>query len=295
MKILITGASGFIGSHLVRKISKKHDVVAISRNKPSKLIHKIENITFLNINLIEEIKVFFDCDYIIHAASINDDYMSSKKVNFNDNLIIIKNLLNWAKKNNVMYFLNLSSISIYGDCNDNEISEHSQPINPNAYGQSKINVENILEEYTASNNFRATSIRLSGVVGLNAKNTFIPRLVDSVINKKEINIYSKSALFNNITYIDNIVDYAIKFPSYSFKKYNFFNVASSNPIQLEILCNQLFNEFNLKLNIIENPIGRKPFTINVDSAKRNMFKIISTSESLNKYILDVKAFLERIS
>ena len=62
-----------------------------------------------------------------------------------------------------------------------------------------------------------------------------------------------------------------------------------------ILCNQLFNEFNLKLNIIENPIGRKPFTINVDSAKRNMFKIISTSESLNKYILDVKAFLERIS
>ena len=51
MKILITGTTGFIGLNLVRKLHKDHQIYALSRQEPSKLIKDLKNIVFVNLDL----------------------------------------------------------------------------------------------------------------------------------------------------------------------------------------------------------------------------------------------------
>ena len=211
MKILITGTTGFIGLNLVRKLHKDHQIYALSRQEPSKLIKDLKNIVFVNLDLNKKFNYDFECDYIIHAAAI------SKIGNFSDNVIMMKNLLEWASKKKVKYFLNLSSISIYDNNDDKSIDEYSKPFKPNLYGQSKLDSEKILEKFANFKKIKAISIRLCGVVGIDAKN-FVTNLVQNVIDKKDINIYSKKALFNNIIHVSSITDYAFQFPIVAKKK-----------------------------------------------------------------------------
>ena len=282
MKILITGASGFIGSHLVRRLYKDHQVYALSRKKPSKLIKDLKNIVFINQDLTKNSIYDFECDYIIHAASITNIGK------FSDNVIMMKNLLEWARQKKIKFFLNLSSISVYDNCRDELIDEYSKTFKPSLYGQSKLDSEKILEKFAISNDIKAVSIRLSGVVGTDAKDIFITKLVQRVIDKKDINIYSKIALFNNITHISSITEYAFQLPVFAKKNYDFFNVGASNPIRLETICKLIISAFKLKSNIIEKKIGRKPFIIDISKAKKNKFMINSTRQNIYKYISDIK-------
>ena len=282
MKILITGASGFIGQSLVRKLHKDHQIYALSRQEPSKLIKDLKNIVFINLDLIKNSIYDFECDYIIHAAAI------SKTGNFSDNVIMMKNLLEWASKKKVKYFLNLSSITIYANNDDKSIDEYSKTFKPNLYGQSKLDSEKILEKFANSKNIKAISIRLCGVVGIDAKDIFVTNLVQNVIDKKDINIYSKTALFNNIIHVSSITDYAFQFPIVAKKNYDFFNVGASNPMKLESVCKLIFAAFKFKSNIEEKKIGKKPFIIDISKAKKNKFIINSTRQTIYKYISDIK-------
>ena len=241
MKILITGTTGFIGLNLVRKLHKDHQIYALSRQEPSKLIKDLKNIVFVNLDLNKKFNYDFECDYIIHAAAI------SKIGNFSDNVIMMKNLLEWASKKKVKYFLNLSSISIYDNNDDKSIDEYSKPFKPNLYGQSKLDSEKILEKFANFKKIKAISIRLCGVVGIDAKN-FVTNLVQNVIDKKDINIYSKKALFNNIIHVSSITDYAFQFPIVAKKNYDFFNVGASNPMKLESVCKLIFAAFKLSIS-----------------------------------------------
>lgn len=281
MKILITGTTGFIGLNLVRKLHKDHQIYALSRQEPSKLIKDLKNIVFVNLDLNKKFNYDFECDYIIHAAAI------SKIGNFSDNVIMMKNLLEWASKKKVKYFLNLSSISIYDNNDDKSIDEYSKPFKPNLYGQSKLDSEKILEKFANFKKIKAISIRLCGVVGIDAKN-FVTNLVQNVIDKKDINIYSKKALFNNIIHVSSITDYAFQFPIVAKKNYDFFNVGASNPMKLESVCKLIFAAFKFKSNIVEKKIGRKPFIIDISKAKKNKFMINSTRQNIYKYISDIK-------
>ena len=246
MKILITGTTGFIGLNLVRKLHKDHQIYALSRQEPSKLIKDLKNIVFVNLDLNKKFNYDFECDYIIHAAAI------SKIGNFSDNVIMMKNLLEWASKKKVKYFLNLSSISIYDNNDDKSIDEYSKPFKPNLYGQSKLDSEKILEKFANFKKIKAISIRLCGVVGIDAKN-FVTNLVQNVIDKKDINIYSKKALFNNIIHVSSITDYAFQFPIVAKKNYDFFNVGASNPMKLESVCKLIFaNIYKYISDIKEN-------------------------------------------
>ena len=281
MKILITGTTGFIGLNLVRKLHKDHQIYALSRQEPSKLIKDLKNIVFVNLDLNKKFNYDFECDYIIHAAAI------SKIGNFSDNVIMMKNLLEWASKKKVKYFLNLSSISIYDNNDDKSIDEYSKPFKPNLYGQSKLDSEKILEKFANFKKIKAISIRLCGVVGIDAKN-FVTNLVQNVIDKKDINIYSKKALFNNIIHVSSITDYAFQFPIVAKKNYDFFNVGASNPMKLESVCKLIFAAFKFKSNIVEKKIGKKPFIIDISKAKKNKFMINSTRQNIYKYISDIK-------
>ena len=127
--ILITGCSGFIGTELVRKLSKKYFVIGIDKNSFSNLeTLKLKNFRFIkgyieNKSILNSIKC--NIDYIFHLAG-----QSSGEKSFYDPVDDLKkNLLNTVLicelglKKGCKKLIFASSMSVYGDCKNKKAKE----------------------------------------------------------------------------------------------------------------------------------------------------------------------------
>ncbi len=155
MKLAVTGAAGFIGSHLVKYlISKGHSIIAIddlSRGKKKNLDGFIDKIEFHKISILDFENlhdVLEDVDGVFHQAaltSVPDSYILKEKyqkVNVEGTENIFKLAKNFGLK--VVY---ASSSSVYGNPEKIPITENSKrdPINP--YGETKLQDELLAERY----------------------------------------------------------------------------------------------------------------------------------------------------
>lgn len=121
-KILLTGASGYIGSHLKNKLKKDHEVIAISRNTHNKTDE--ENVTWKSADLfdLDEItKVMKDVDtaiYLVHSM------MPSAKLtqaSFEDmDALLADNFARAAQKQGVKHIVYMSGLIPEND----ELSAH---------------------------------------------------------------------------------------------------------------------------------------------------------------------------
>lgn len=157
--ILITGASGFIGSFIVDKaLEKGYKVWAGIRKSSSKEFLKDEQINFIELNYVEPEKIsmqladFFsthgNIDYVVHCAGITKSPNSEDFHNVNFGYT--KNLLDGlvGSQHILKKFVFISSLSVMGkgdedSCTPFNVSDLEDP--NTVYGQSKLNAEKHLE------------------------------------------------------------------------------------------------------------------------------------------------------
>jgi len=143
MKILVTGASGFLGYHLINKLlEENHEVLALLRNK-NKCEISHDCLTFLEIdidrpfqidlNLVNQIDIVIHTAGIVHAYSTRDFYQT--------NTLGTKNLIKALEQNLRLKFIFISSLAARGP--DEYFSKNSDyPVSH--YGKSKKAAEDIL-------------------------------------------------------------------------------------------------------------------------------------------------------
>jgi dihydroflavonol-4-reductase len=142
MKAFITGATGFVGSHLVdRLLEKGYDVFCLVRKTSNlqwlkdKNIHLVEGDLFSNDVLAATIK---DMDYIFHVAGV---VKSKDKAGFEKgNFLATKNLLELTLKNNpnIKKFIHISSGAVCGpNPDDKPMDEKYEPKPKTTYGITK--------------------------------------------------------------------------------------------------------------------------------------------------------------
>ncbi len=283
MKILITGISGFIGNSIASSLSKKHTIYGIYRNKKPKIKNK-NNVILIKGDLINPKEMPIKCDYIIHAASETPNRTKDDSKIYNSNTISMKNLITYSIKSKPKYFLFLSSNSIYGTNKQKIINEKSKSIKPNKYGLSKIHCEKLLETFSKKQiGTKCLSIRLPGVVGINSKDNFISNTLKNIRNKKDVSIYNKTALFNNIVHVDDIVKYTLIWIKHQKSNYDMFNVAASYPISLDSVTDIFFKLQKNTVKVHSNYKGKKPFIIDTSLARKNKFNIRKTKDILIDY------------
>lgn len=181
MKILITGASGFIGSFIVEEALRRgFETWAGVRSTSSRRYLQDERIHFLDLNfssedaLVEELRGH-DFDYIIHAAGVTkclhrDDFF---KVNYEGT----KNFVNAILKLHMPLkrFIYMSSLSIFGAIKEKqpyqEIDESDTPRPNTAYGKGKLMAEQFLD--SIGNDFNYIVLRPTGVYGPREKDYYV--------------------------------------------------------------------------------------------------------------------------
>ena len=137
MKILITGSTGFIGNHLIKKLLfHKYEILIISRSKE---IKKITNVKYCfsdlkNINKKIDVIRKFNPSVCVHLAwsGIPEYNLKNCKSNFIDNLVFI----------NFLKLLNLKKIIISGSCMEygeipNKVKESQTSQYLNQFGLTK--------------------------------------------------------------------------------------------------------------------------------------------------------------
>ena len=197
MKILVTGASGFIGSFIVEEaLQKGMEVWAAVRASSSRQWLQDRRIHFIELDFrsqarLEEQLGNHRFDYVVHAAGVTK--CLDKQDFFRTNTEGTKNLVRalMAVQMPLKRFVYLSSLSVFGAIREQQpyeaIRESDTPQPNTAYGQSKLLAEQFLDSLnTADSSFPYVILRPTGVYG--------PREKDYYLMAKSIKAHSDFAV-----------------------------------------------------------------------------------------------------
>jgi nucleoside-diphosphate-sugar epimerase len=180
-RVLVTGAGGFLGNHLVRELLHKDDVVRIISRKIDEEFEQNKNVEVLygDIRNPEVAQKAVDgVDIIYHCAAITTN--KGPWQNFLDtNINATRNLLDAAVKFGVRRFVFVSSVTVYGfskmkgnkPIRENDAHGNGLPLY-SYYAKSKIEAEKLVWEYYRSKQLPVVILRPGVIFGFKGKNTF---------------------------------------------------------------------------------------------------------------------------
>jgi nucleoside-diphosphate-sugar epimerase len=224
MKILVTGAAGFIGSHAAKKLATlSHDVIGVDNlseyySKELKLLNvdsiKKSGAAFIQADLryIQYNKLPKDIDYIFHFAAQPGLSQTAKFEDYLlNNVIATQRLIEFAKQcKQLRMFINISTSSVYGA--DATKDETAAPAPVSFYGVTKLAAEQLILAETRNHIFNACSLRLYSVYGPGERpDKLYTKLIQAALCDAPFTLVEGSLKHKrSFTFVADVVDAIVK-------------------------------------------------------------------------------------
>lgn len=180
--ILITGGAGYIGSHLAMALlEQKKDIIIfdsleLGHSEIIDILKKHGNVKFIQGNLknLDDIRGVFlvnKIDAVVHFAAysqVGESVKNPQKYYYN-NVYGTLNLLNAMLEFGVKKIVFSSTAATYGEPNYVPIDEHHIQLPINAYGNSKLMVERIMDDYDKAYGLKSVRLRYFNVAGADSE------------------------------------------------------------------------------------------------------------------------------
>lgn len=167
--ILITGASGFLGQHLIPSLEQHYKIISLGRTQ-------VEGLENINVDFTSEtLRGLPKVDYVIHAAGkahIVPKTKKDKEQFFQINLEGTRRLLAALSHNQPKSFIYISSIAVYGQDSGRDIDENFPLLASDPYGLSKLEAEKEVLKWGENNGVCIGILRLPLLIGKNAPGNF---------------------------------------------------------------------------------------------------------------------------
>jgi UDP-glucose 4-epimerase len=258
-KILVTGATGQIGSFLIERLIKENvEVFAVGRNKKElrEILPIVESqkIKFLECDITNEknikknSKFLNGIDFFVHLSSgYRFDLVNSMTSDHHTIEQDLKGTIKILKElKNLEGILFASSVSIYGKPEYLPIDENCS-VNPNHfYGVGKFGAEKILQSFTLKNKIPLTILRIAAVVGeRDRSNQIIPICVNRSLKNETINVNEESS--RDYIHVLDLIEFLIK--AIKKNENNIFNIGSGIKISAEKIIKKIIKLSNSKSQI----------------------------------------------
>lgn len=271
MKTLVTGAAGFLGSHLVDYlIEQGHDVYGLDdlsggsvENINKKCLpDKFYKIDLRNYKKTEKAVFAIKPDVIFHlAADATEGRSQFTPINCAErNYIAALNILSAGIKSGIKRFVFTSSMAVYGNQKP-PFDETMQPRPEDIYGISKAAAEKTIEVLAKVHGLEYVIVRPHNVYGprQNMRDPYrnvIAIFMNKLLKKEPFYIYGEGEQLRAFSYIDDVTSILGKCGFFKKAKGEIFNVGSDTPVSINKLARQLIEISGVKIEPIYLP--RRP-------------------------------------
>ena len=311
MKILITGAAGFIGSHLCEALINDHDVIGIDnfcdfydikiKRNNLKNLAQFDNFQIIKADIrskseMEDVFSHHKFDLIIHLAAMAgvrpsiDDPVLYTEVNINGTV----NLLEQCKKHNIDKFIFASSSSVYGNNKKVPFAESDPvdlPISP--YASTKKAGELICHSYHHLYQISIACLRFFTVYGPRQRpDLAIHKFARNIISDEAIPVFGDGSTQRDYTYIDDIIDGILRSVDFviSGSHYEIFNLGESQTISLSKMIKTI--ERSLGKEAQEEILPMQPGDVNQTYADISKAKEMLGYDPKTKFKVGVDKFID---
>lgn len=254
MKALVTGASGYLGTHLAERLLKEGwDVRALDVQKSARLSPSAEFISG-NIRDAQKIKdVAEGCNVIFHLVGIMPQAKAKDETMHVVNVGGTKNALDAAVANKVKRVVFLSSCEIYGTWENTPVHEDDAVYPIGEYGKNKLEAEKIGKEYSEKHGIEFVALRPSTIVGENMTDYLFRGIMKGIL-KSPFFFYIGSG--NNrfqMSATEDVVDACILSATKENLKFEVFNNGSDDVPSIKEQIKHIAGKMGLRRKIVTLP------------------------------------------
>tara|TARA_B100000780_G_scaffold261802_1_gene214483 strand:+ start:201 stop:1193 length:993 start_codon:yes stop_codon:yes gene_type:complete len=276
-KVLITGAAGFLGSHLCDKfINKGYDVVAMDNLITGNLdnikhLIKLDNFNFINHDVSKSIHIEGDLDYILHFASPASpiDYLKIPIQTLKVNSAGTHNLLGLAlaKKARILV---ASTSEIYGDPLEHPQTEsylgNVNTVGPRGvYDEAKRFMEAITMAYNKFHGVETRIVRIFNTYGPRMRlndGRVLPAFIGQALRGEDLTVFGDGLQTRSFCYVDDLIEgiYSLLHSDYSFP----VNIGNPHEITIREFAEEIIKLTKTSQKVIfkslpvDDPMQRRP-------------------------------------
>lgn len=256
-KVLVTGATGFTGSVLVKKLLEQGlDVRAIARNTSNLVPFKGMNITWFRGEVFDKDTVaaaMQDVEYVFHVAAAFREAKSTEQDYRNVHLVSTQHIVHEALKNpDFKRLVHVSTMGVHGHIR-NPPGDENSPFSPgDGYQCTKVEAEDWLKEFTENQPFPYSIIRPCAIYGPGEK-----RLLKlfKMAAGKIFPILGNGKCWYHLVHVEDLANAIILAATEEKALGEAFIIGATEAIQLEDMATIIAGEYGTSLKIVRLPIG----------------------------------------
>lgn len=229
MKLLLCGSSGFIGKHLVRKLSSMHEITPFDLSQGNDMG---------NYSQVEE--AIRGHDAVIHFGATA---VGRRNVEKNPDAAFIEyagveNFVRAARKFGLA-LLFASSIRVYGSLEEMAGPEKDELHPADLYGKIKIDCEKMIRDI-AGNNMRFAILRIAAVYGPGMPHDFVvSQIFSTSFEQRPFTLFHQGTKKRNFIYVEDVASAVEAVLKWNFLSNETFNIAAEDPISLTDLARMI--------------------------------------------------------
>lgn len=244
----MTGAAGFIGSHLVdHLLNGGHEVVGIDAFRPYYSVEEkqrsleaalgSEQFTLIRSDLLELnlTETFDGTDVLFHLAAqpgVRHSWSDFERYE-QDNILATHRVLEAARADRVRRIVFSSSSSVYGNAARFPTTEIDLPAPHSPYGVTKLAAEHLARLFAANWSVPTVCLRYFTVYGPRQRpDMAMRRLIDSAMSGRPFPLFGDGSQIRDFTYVDDVVTATVAAATADVEPGSLFNVSGAEPIAM---------------------------------------------------------------
>lgn len=254
MRVVVTGASGFIGRNVVARLTSEPIAVrAVSYTHLDQLAAGgVEHVSgdlrepgFADI-ITRDVDIVIHLAGLAHVSAAADDYQEL-------NVKATARLAKAAAKNKVRSFIFASTVSVYGAYHDDVVTEAFRCKPVTDYGRSKLQAEDVLSELAANDDMSVVVLRLSTAYGAGDPGN-VSRLIRSVQRFGPV-VVGRGTNLKSLMYVDNIAELIVSLIGRKLPHLDVVNVGDPTPYSLSTIVETVADATSDRRPTVRVPFG----------------------------------------